>query len=133
MQGFRRSVYMTRRIEVSPDIPSITIGDITSNSCYGEITINVVTSIPVKINILGTFQTGGSYADNSFLTGINQKYADVINEVISSDLSYNFGINAADSGVLTNISSIYFSVNDFDTDAEITSYTFSRNHAATPC
>jgi hypothetical protein len=90
--------------------------------------VRVITSVPVKINMTGTFGVGGFYyTDTGFVS------TDIVNQVVSTQTIFNFGIEASNGGPLLNTSSIHFTINDFDTDAIIDQYTMIRVHANSPC
>lgn len=114
-------------------LPNIAIPTEDTVMCYGQVDVRVNTTIPVKVNIFGTFDTGGSWLDDSLLTGSNKISAPVTAEVITGMTRYNFGINGSQSGTYYNDSSITIELRDNSTDALIDSYTYTRSHNITPC
>ena len=135
MGGFKKDIFRSEDgASIEPVGPFISVYTPPSgNGCYREVTILVETDESIKINITGSFETGGSWATSTELTGPNQKYTTVTDEVIATNTYYNFGIVAANSGSTPNVSSITFAVNDFTTGVVIQSYFLTVNHAATPC
>ncbi len=96
--------------------------------CFGDGGVRVETSVPVKVNMTSSFAPGGFYH-----MGVGFSSANIVNQVVNSMTVFNFGIEASNGGPLTQNSSILFTINDFNTNATIASYTLHRNHALNPC
>lgn len=128
-------IYMLRTESepITPTDPIITGGNEDSVFCYGQVSVRVLTNIPVLVNITASFETGGSWLDASFLTGINKITAPLIDSVITNTTFYNFGINGSDSGFGANTSTITITIKDVVTDTLLDTLIYSRNHAETPC
>lgn len=129
MNNIKKLIFKTETGILTPPVEgSIEITSETDITCYKIVTLTVETNIPVKVNMVGTFQTGGSYyIDTGF------RSADIVDEVISAPTEYKFGINASSGGTLLYNSSINFTTNDFATDSLIDAYTLNRAHEADQC
>lgn len=128
MSDFKRNIYRTVSDDILLSTPHLVIQSVFDSLCFGTISIRVNTTVPVKINMTSTFDTGASY-----YTNVGYRDLDIINEVISETTIYQFGIEASNGGTLLYNSSINFTINDFTTDALIDAYTLTRSHEATPC
>jgi len=128
MIDFKRNIYRTVSDDISPSTPNIVIQSVFDSLCFGTISIRVNTTVPVKINMTSTFDTGANY-----YTNVGYRNSNIVDEVISSMEIYQFGIEASNGGTLTRHSEILFTVNDFTTNAIIQSYIFEREHETTQC
>lgn len=130
MIGIKKSIFKTRTLKNLPPPPEATITEISESDqlCYKIVEIKVDVSVPVKVNMVGTFGIGGSY----YLEA-GYRSSDIVDEVISTSTTYKFGINASRGGTLIYFSNINFIVNDFTTGDQITTYTLNRDHEADSC
>jgi hypothetical protein len=131
--SFKKNIYRISE-EISVVIlPTLIQMAGNETTCYGETNVRIISSIPIKVNIISSFGIGGSYLDPTILTGVNKIYNDVINQTIPYGTTYNFGIDGSQSGAAPNYSQIVISINDATTGVEIDSITYSRLHSNTPC
>lgn len=129
MNKFKKNVFRTvEEVAVSPSTPSFTVQFQTSTLCYGATSVRINTSVPVKVNMTSSFDSGAFY-----YTEVGYRDSNIVDEVVSTMAIYRFGIEAANGGTLTQHSEILFTINDFSTGAVLQSYTFERDHAISPC
>lgn len=90
--------------------------------------VRVFTSIPVRINMTGYFQTGGSY-----YSAAGYISSDIVSQEIEENTIYLFGIEGANSGGNPSLSDIVFTIHDVTNGAVLDRYVMYRNHNVTPC
>lgn len=132
MRHFIKEIYKTDD-DVSFSTPSLSTPSALETACNAQVTVRVTTTIPIKVNIFSTFQTGASWLGDTFLTGPNKISANLVDSELSYTERYNFGIDASNSNGTSNTSSITIQIKDFTTNSVIDSYTLTRNHSTTQC
>jgi hypothetical protein len=128
MKNIRKACYRQVIDTSVPSGPNMVLQFEDSVLCFGSAGVRVNTTVPVKVSIIGFFQTGASYhIDTGYVT------ANVVDQVVSAMTVYTFGIEASNGGTLGFNSRIEFTLSDFTTGVPINSYTLNRVHSASPC
>jgi hypothetical protein len=134
MKGFKKNIFKTITSEEIPTVPTISILAAQEVDCFGQISLRITTSIPVKVNITGTFSTGGSWLSDTDLTlGGVKVSSDLIGDVVTFRQSYNFGIDGNNIGTIAGTSSVSLEIRDNITNALIDTHVFSRSHTLVQC
>lgn len=136
MNEFKKNIFKKETVDDAPPptVPTISLLAAQEVDCFGQISLRITTSIPVKVNITGTFSTGGSWLSDTELTLGGVKVSnDLIGDVVTFRQSYNFGINGSKLGTISGTSSISLEIRDNTTNALIDNHVFSRSHTLTQC
>lgn len=135
MNEFKKNIFKkTTGTETPTTVPTISLLAEENLDCFGQITLRVNTSIPVKVNILGNFVLGGSWKNPAELDLPGVKVGnDLIGDIVTFRQSYNFGIDGNNIGTITGTSSIKLEIRDNTTDALIDTYVYARPHTSVQC
>lgn len=133
MNSFKKNIYKTGdEITISPPTSFITFEEDISISpnCYNSVTVTVNTTIEVKVDIISAFNGGATYFGGPFTPGATVVISNVINDVITSDKTYAYGIDAHNTNTPSDTfnSVIWIYIKDAIDDSIIESFPWTRTH-----